>query len=389
MQEICKAEVCTGCEACRNVCPVQCISLQRSDEGFNYPVISQEKCIDCGLCARICPVNTLPHLERKENPGVYAAWSLDMNVRCRSSSGGVFSEFAAYFLQQGGYVCGAAFDEKMRLRHVLSDTQNGVAGMRGSKYLQSEIGSVYREVGEKLKNGFPVFFTGTPCQVAGLYAYLQGKYTEHLLTADLVCHGVPSPGLFDNYFQQLQKRYDGLILGFIFRKLEAWDVVPSLKFSEGWQELHGCNNIYQKAFLKSYLHRESCYRCPFARIPRVGDITMADFWGIGRHIPFHYKTTHGVSLLLVNSCRGEAVLSEIGGRLFLKARTLDEAKEHNGQLVYPDYRPTARDTIYRDFSYLSWEDLEEKYGLKTPRMTLYRRIRRLGGEVLRKLNLRN
>lgn len=364
MKVICEKQLCTACSACLTVCPRQCITMERSEEGFDYPEIDQTQCIDCKLCQRVCPVLHRPRCEETIKPAVYAAWSLDKKIRCSSSSGGLFTEFAKSVLERDGVVAGASFTEDMKLKHTLIDRIENLEKLKGSKYLQSDIGTIYREITTELKRGREVFFTGVPCQVAGLYSYLQGKRYENLITADLVCHGIPSPGLFETYIQKLQAKTGNTIRDFSFRKLDGWDIIPSIRESATQRKLSGNENVFVRAFLKGYLHRECCYHCPYATIPRMGDITLADFWGVGTKIPFHHETDQGVSLLLINSLKGEFALNRIKTQLFLEERTLAEAIEHNDQLIAPDIRPKERSSIYHDFERLSWDRIEKQYGLK-------------------------
>lgn len=365
MDEICLRKNCTGCAACVNICPEKCIKMKKDDEGFDYPEIDKTKCIDCRLCQKICK-KCIDVFNDKNYPlEVFAAWSLDERVRCSSSSGGVFFEFARGVLEQGGCVVGAAFVEDLKVAHILVENQEELVRLQGSKYVQSEIGNIYQVVKQRLSQGQRVLFSGTPCQVAALYAFLGTNRHEGLLTADVVCHGVPSPGLFESYVRELKNRFGPDIENYCFRDSERWDFLCSTINLSGTKiVLKGEQDIYMKAFLKGYLHRTSCYTCPYACIPRVGDITFADFWGIGEKNPFPYSTSKGVSLLLINSHFGQKALDRIQHRLFLERRPLEEATVNNQQLVCPDIKPKFRDSFYVDYQKLSWSELEKKYRLK-------------------------
>lgn len=203
--EICKQGLCNGCSACRSVCPVGCIEMKRNAEGFLFPVVDESRCVQCGLCGRICPVNAQRNAMQLEMPKAYAAVSKNHTQRKESSSGGVFSLLAEYVLGQGGVVFGAAFDEGFHLRHIVVETTEGLAQLRGSKYVQSEIGDAYLQAKAYLKAGKLVLFTGTPCQIGGLKAYLQKDY-ENLITQDIICHGVPSPEVWEKYKGYLEKK---------------------------------------------------------------------------------------------------------------------------------------------------------------------------------------
>lgn len=361
MKEICNINDCTGCSVCVHVCPKQCILMIRNTEGFDYPEIDTNRCIDCKLCQKFCPVLKGNHSSTSNEPTVYASWSLDETIRRSSSSGGLFSEFAITILKNGGVVAGAGFTETMQLKHRLIDSIEELNLLKGSKYVQSDLNTIYVDIKRELRQGKTVLFTGVPCQVAGLYTFLDNDAINRLITIDLVCHGVPSPGLFKKYLTGLERGTQSNISDFSFRQEDGWDIIPSIKIDDKKQKLKGSENVYAQAFLKGYLHRESCYRCNYACFPRVGDITLADFWGIGTTIPFHHNTDKGVSLLLINTSKGRTLLTETQDNLFLELRTLQEAIAFNEQLTKPSRRPSQRDSIYSDFDRLSWKQLQKKY----------------------------
>lgn len=195
-------EDCCGCSACFNICPVQAITMQEDREGFKYPKIDERSCINCGKCEKACPVLHAETAGRTLHPAFYAVWNRQDEARLSSSSGGVFRVLAEDVLVDGGVVYGAAFDVHNRLRHVRADSADALVPLTGSKYVQSEIGTAFCQVRADLKNGRRVLFTGTPCQVAGLYAFL-GCDDANLLTADVLCHGVPSPAVFERYLESL------------------------------------------------------------------------------------------------------------------------------------------------------------------------------------------
>lgn len=196
---ICTKE-CSGCGACFSICPKNVITLIPNVEGFLFPVVDSEKCINCNLCAKVCPVNNIDTSNSK-TPEAFAVQAND-EIRLKSSSGGVFTVLASYIFKQGGYVCGAAFDDSGKICHQVIYQENDLRLLQGSKYVQSAIGNTYKEVKNLLCSGKLVLFTGTPCQVAGLKSFL-GKNYDNLITADLICHGVPSPKVFQKYIAEL------------------------------------------------------------------------------------------------------------------------------------------------------------------------------------------
>ena len=189
---------CCGCAACVQACPKQCISFEEDEQGFRYPAVDTSLCIDCHLCEKVCPV--INQDEPRKPIATYAAINPDEDIRLKSSSGGIFSMIAQHVIDDGGVVFGAQFDSNFEVEHAYTDATEGIAAFRGSKYLQSRIGNTYSEVRTFLQQGRKVLFTGTPCQIAGLRKFL-GKQSDNpnLLTADVVCHGAPSPKVWRSY----------------------------------------------------------------------------------------------------------------------------------------------------------------------------------------------
>ena len=282
-----KVSECCGCSACSNVCPKQCISFQKNDEGFLYPVKDMELCVDCGLCEKVCPFSDNYTFETTKGPKVYAAY--DEENRSGSSSGGIFYTLARYAIEdRKGWVFGAAFEDKFQLRHIGVNNMADLQKLRGSKYVQSDMGDCYLQIHKLLKAGSFVFFVGTPCQVAGLRAFLRNKEYENLLLADLVCHGVPPQVLFDEHVKYLERKHNATLVSYQFRKADGWGgceiadfanpikhkVLPSYDLSP-----------YLYSFMYGMTYRESCYECKFAKVPRQGDITLADYWGVKEFFP--------------------------------------------------------------------------------------------------------
>lgn len=357
---------CTGCMACYNACPKQAVEISDSHDGFLYPAVNADKCVDCGACERACPVVSSLGSLGKGHPQAFAVWH--KKDRCVSSSGGAFSAFARNVIEKNGGVFGAAFDGTLHLKHTEVWDVEELTALRGSKYVQSEIGGSFRKIKKYLQEGRKVFFCGTPCQVAGLQGYL-GKSYDNLLTADLACHGVPSDGIFQKYLKKLKNRLGNaeiLIKNYEFRRRDGWGLAPSISTTSNCRALYGVDALYMEAFDKSAIFRESCYHCPFARLPRVGDVTLADFWGIGRHgKKFKHNVMKGVSLVLVNTERGCHALSTLGDDTFIEERTLEEALVENHNLIAPSKRHHLRDEIIEAFmdERMSLKDIDERFCL--------------------------
>lgn len=346
MIELAPHNLCTGCTSCANTCPHHAITMQADGEGFLYPAIDRNLCVECGLCTKRCPI-LLPEQQKNESsPKAFALWSYP--DRTVSSSGGAFSAFARSVIKKGGRVWGAAFVGKLKCRHVESDSLDGLAALRGSKYVQSDLGSVFSLIKEELQQGIQVLFCGTPCQVAGLQAYLHKGY-DNLLTLDLACHGVPSDAILQAYIKKLSVKKGINIDKFEFRRLNGWGKAPAVEIRGKLCPIYGIDDLYMRAFDRSALFRLSCYSCPYARLPRLGDCTIADFWGIGRHgKPFKQNVLKGVSLVLANNKKGEKAVSQLEN-VFMEQRTLEEALIENHNITHPSLRHPQRNLIIHAF----------------------------------------
>ena len=362
MIELCGPKECTGCWACINVCPEDCINMYVDFEGFVQPQIDHDRCISCELCQKTCPVLEPFQVGKNAHQKVFAAWNLDESIRMKSSSGGMFSVLADYVLDKNGVVFGATFDQGMKVRHIGIDSKEKLSSLRVSKYVQSDIGYVYRETKAILEQGRLVLFTGTPCQIDGLKRFLNGKFSKQLITVDFVCHGVPSQKSFDSYFEKLTKTHPE-IEEFSFRNTQGWHPPRStVRFKGKTKLLNRSNNVFFRLFLRGYMIRESCYQCQYATTSRIGDITLADFWGLGTEKPFIHDTSKGVNLLIINNSKGQQLIDEVKHNCFLEERTLHEASAYkNPQLTRPVKRLKIRDTILSDWDVLSLEEIEEKY----------------------------
>lgn len=295
---------CCGCEACVQICPHECISFIQDEEGFYYPKVDADNCINCRLCEKVCPA--LNPFNSQEPQKVFAAINNDIEIRKESSSGGIFTLFANYIINIGGVVFGAKFDRNWQVVIDYTETTDGLSEFRGSKYVQARTERSFIQCEKFLKAGKTVLYSGTPCQIAGLLHFLPRKY-ENLYTLDVVCHGVPSPGVWKKYLRQLSKQ-NGIVSDIKFRAKEY-----------GWQDYcfkvcflsdkrndvkvictpHN-EDIYMLAFLSNMTLRPSCYKCPVKRGRSMSDVSLADFWGID-HIMPNMNDDLGVSLVLLNS----------------------------------------------------------------------------------------
>lgn len=353
---------CCGCSACEQSCPVHCIDLCQDDEGFRYPVIDINLCIECGKCLQVCPILN----NSKESSGLskaYAALNKNEEQRLASSSGGVFTILAEQVLDENGFVFGAAFTEDSRsVRHISCDSTIGLGMLRGSKYLQSDKQGSYREVREELSNGRLVLFSGTPCEIEGLKRYL-GKPYANLICIDIICHGVPSPKLWEKYVCYRENEAGASTLKTFFRhKHYGWKKYSVLfEFSNNTEYLGPLNkDLYMKMFLQNLCLRPSCYECNFKKMNRESDITLADFWG-GQNIVPEMDDDKGLSLLIVHSNAGESLLNRVQDKLLMKAVDLDVALEGNSMMTKSVDKPVSRDMFMRELDDLEIPALADKY----------------------------
>lgn len=314
---------CCGCHACTSVCPRHCITMQPDSEGFLYPAVDKENCINCGLCELVCPI--INQSEIRNPIEVYAAKNQDDEIRIQSSSGGIFSLLARKIISEGGIVFGARFDDNWNVIHDWTDTFDGIAAFRGSKYVQSIIGNSYNEAKNFLQSGRKVLFTGTPCQIAGLKRFLRKNY-DNLLTVDVVCHGVPSPLVWKEYLAELYNS-SNKFYKHIFIHSRNISKISDISFrdkTKGWKKYRfsvirkdgtrliepSYKNLFMKGFLANLYLRPSCHHCPARSGRSTSDITMGDFWGIKEYYP-KYDDDKGVSLLLIYSNEGKNIYDSI------------------------------------------------------------------------------
>ena len=353
--------LCCGCSACASVCPKKCIAMRENSEGFLYPIIDKEMCVKCGLCEKTCPVMHTSHdIDLHE---AYGAITKDNNVLLRSSSGGIFTELATLVLADGGCVFGAAFDDDFHsVKHVLVESVEGLAALQGSKYVQSEIGNTYHEAKEQLETERSVLFSGTPCQIAGLKNNL-GKDYDNLLLVDIICHGTPSPALWNRYLTAVETQMGGKASYVSFRHKEhGWRKFGmEMPFETGkryFKELG--EDPFLKMFLKNYCLRESCYNCRVKEAGSVADITIGDFWGV-EHVAPEIDNSMGVSLALMHTEKGKRYFASIAQRMTTVQTDYDSAVAHNSAMNHSVARPRERDTFFTDLCSLPWNKLVKKY----------------------------
>lgn len=318
---------CCGCNACGNICAKNAITLKEDEEGFWYPEVDMKKCVDCGMCESVCPF--LADLNPKKPLATFAAINLDELERKNSSSGGVFSLLARHIIDDGGVVFGAAFDKEWNVSHLSIENTEVLSKLRGSKYVQSQIGSCYRTAKSYLIQGKTVLFSGTACQIAGLNSYLKKKY-DNLVTVDVVCHGVPSPGIWKKYVHLLQAKNTIEAISFRDKQLGWRNYDFTVRYIDGtiFRESHN-KNRYMQGFLHDLYLRPACHHCK-VKCGRCGsDITLGDFWGIERVLP-EFDDNKGVSVVIANTEKGRDIINAIS--LNLKEASYKQAVQGNANI---------------------------------------------------------
>ncbi len=344
---------CCGCAACVQRCPKQCISLKEDGEGFLYPVVDESLCVGCGLCEKVCPIINRP--EKLPVKEVLAVKNRNEDERMASSSGGVFVALAKKVIDQGGVVFGAVFDENWEVKHTYAESMGGVRPMMGSKYVQSRIGDTFRQAEKFLKDGRKVLFTGSPCQITALHNYLRKDY-PNLLSVDFLCHGVPSPGVWRRYLDEVLDRSARRAAAgkntVLSSSLKSLPVITGIEFRDktlhGWQKysfvVRGASaskadknsvllsdihydNPFMKGFLADVYLRPSCYRCKCKNGVSHSDLTIGDFWGISQLIP-DFDDNKGISLLLINTDKGKFVFENL--EMEVHKETYDSVKNNGG-----------------------------------------------------------
>lgn len=334
---------CFACQGCGQICPKGCISFKEDEEGFLYPLIEGD-CIHCGLCVDVCPAeNRILNKSFK----VFAAKNSDKDIQYASSSGGVFTSLAKPFLQGEGRVYGAVYTPGFEgVTHAAIKEMKSLIFLRGSKYVQSDMAGVYRRVKSDLKDQKKVLFSGTPCQVMGLKNFLGNDYVG-LVTVDLLCYGIPSPKLFREYIAFIKSMYGEVADINMKDKKRGWNKqIPKIMIEDGKELPTRYEVLWLKIYFSRLALRCSCYSCPFTRQTRCGDITIGDYWGIEKVNPDFYSRD-GVSLIMVNTEKGEALLNEICNDLCLYKSEIADCMQQ--ALEYPMSPPEERADFWKKY----------------------------------------
>lgn len=372
---------CTGCTACQTICPVNAISMKTDSEGFKNPRVETSRCVQCGICVKTCPVlNCETKRAALEQPVVYAGWNRDESVRLASSSGGVFSAYANAILNRGGVVVGARYTEDLRVEHVLIEDREKLWEICQSKYTQSDMGDVFLQVKEKLEEGRTVLFCGTPCQVAGLSSFLKGK-RENLFTCDFICHGVISPMVYEKYIADLARMEKSRAKSIQFKNKDyGWNRFSTRIVFENGEVYQKDRNEdrYTMGYTKHHLYlRPSCHQCRFRNIPREADVSLGDFWGIGKINP-ELDDDKGTSAILINTEQGRRLNDWARTDLYLTEQTLEAVLAGNMSLKNSPPEGEFREYFFKNIKRKRFDRLIEKIEFLswhlTPKERVFRRL---------------
>lgn len=350
---------CCGCTACASICAHDAITMKPDALGFLYPEVDTTKCVECGLCDKVCAFND--NYDRSLNlpkPEAYGARHKDMKEVETSRSGAAFIAISDWILAQGGVVYGAGYTDHFRVVHKRATNKEERDEFKGSKYVQSDLTGVFRQVKQDLKDGLKVLFSGTPCQTAGLNSYIGKKLRDNLYLVDIVCHGVPGPYVWRDYLIYIEKKYKNKVLQVNFRDKQSF----------GWKahiESYTFNNfvkketLYTNIFYKHIALRHSCAICHYTNIIRPSDITIADFWGWEKNGITMNLDDKGISLIIINTVKGEFLLNKCKSDLDIRMVDIYQSLQPN--LQYPSAFHSLRNAFENDYKTLGFPKIAKKY----------------------------
>ena len=359
--DLCKTGLCTGCSACANACPEQCIQMAADAEGFLRPKIDSSQCVVCGTCQNVCPVL---HPKAHGNETVaYAAVHKDDAIRLESTSGGVFSLLCQWVLDHGGIVFGAAYADDFSVAHGCVEKASDLSKLRTAKYAQSAIGDSYRRAKTFLEQGRYVLFSGTPCQIGGLRTFL-GKDYGRLLTVDLICHGVPSPAVWEHYIQYRgeQDAQGERPTSINLRSKESGWAGYSIRFDYAGGQTYRMPNSqdpYLRCFVKDLCLRPSCYACSFKGIDRCSDFTLGDYWGVWSQLP-ELDDNQGTSIVLLHSEKAKRIWPELLSGMKAVQVDADQCFSENPSALSSATEPDDRQMFLSRYQSEDFSDLADE-----------------------------
>lgn len=362
---------CSSCGACANVCPKNAIKMCLDANGFFRPVIDDNLCIHCGFCERKCPwsIHVDNPNERLSMPKIFAANANDKDLRKMSSSGGIFSLLAQRILESNGVVFGVAQLSKFDFKYIIVEKKEDLKKIRGSKYIQADVGLIYKDVRSYLNQGKKVLFTGTPCQIAALYSVIGKSANENLYTIDIVCHGTPSFKVFKKHVSEIEKKNSSIVEETIFRdKCSGWNaysVTYKMKFGNNERLItkYHRDDAFMRLFLKNFSLNEACDDCAYRKIPRIADLTLGDYWKIKNVHPELFDDL-GTSVVMLNTAHGESLFNEVKHHCSWIASNLESVVVGNRSICFANEPNLKRNRFFEDVDVLTMDQLVKKYCAK-------------------------
>lgn len=356
---------CYGCIACKNICPSNAIKMLADGEGFLYPKIDPALCCNCGKCKDVCPLYEIEMCQEEYKQRIYAVKHKEEAIRLSSTSGGMFTALSDAILESNGVVYGAILDENLKVCHHRAITKEKRDEMKGSKYVQSDIGEIYKAVKSDLLNEKQVLFTGTPCQIAGLRNYLNHTDIINLILCDIICHGVPSNTLWTEYVKFVEKEKKASLKMHFFRtKINGWHATTTRNlYYNGKEDSRSIlSQIHMSLFLNNLILRPCCYTCKFSSFSRNSDITLGDFWGIEKSMP-EFDDNKGISLVLINTLKGSTIFDNIQDKLEVRESNSTNCLQHN--LIKATIYPSQREQFWKEYAEYGYEYVTKKYARYT------------------------
>lgn len=360
MINLIKKSECTGCTACKSICPQKCIEMRRDEERFLYPKIDKEKCINCGLCEKVCPVKNAKKVEKKQK--AYVFQNSNDEIRRESTSGGAFTAIAEYVIQKNGVVFGVQFDENFKVVHGKAETISDLAKFRNSKYVQSEVGNAFLEIKQFLEDGRMVCFSGTSCQIEGLKNFLRKDYAN-LILVDVVCRAVPSPLIWEKYLELKKKenqdikniRFRDKFYGYKYSNFTIFDKNDKVTYHRGVE-----SDPYLRAFFSNICDRPACYECKFKKLERESDITIWDCFEVEKYAP-KLDDDKGTTRILANSEKGKKIIEELASQNEILQIGVKEATDGFLAMFQSVKMNAKREEFFKDANRLENKELFEKY----------------------------
>lgn len=355
---------CYGCELCKNICPKGAIEMKENEEGFLNPVIDMKKCIHCGLCEKKCLyLNENPIKKISQADNTFAVQIKDKESLKKSSSGGFFYEIATNFINNGGYVAGCIWDKEMMPVHILSNKLDDIKRMQGSKYVQSNLSNVFKEIKEIVKNN-KVMFVGTPCQVKAIKAFINN---DNLVTISLICEGVPSRKVWKLYKDSLEKSQKSKLVKVNFRNKDncGWKMPDSVYVFENSKEIKKLSfnlDNYVSSFIEGLIMNEKCYDCKFKGNNNLGDIIIGDFWKVPDNL-FGNQTKNGVSAIIIKTKKGEKLLNSIQN-IDIKKVNMNLVINGNPNLEKSIEKPKERESFFEKIDQMEINENFKKNNIK-------------------------